>query len=196
MAAGYAFGWIEGAFIATRLSGDSDIREQGSGNAGASNVTNIMGWRYGALVALIDISKAFLPVLAARLLFDATFFQQLCVGSGVILGHIYPLPFAFRGGKGVASFIGMALALDWRLGIGLGLLLVVITVVTDHIFFASLTLYTALPILLWILGQPLEAVALSLGLTVLGYFKHRSNISAWRRGEETGLRAVIAKHRK
>lgn len=188
-------GWIEGALLISRFAGRIDIRQKGSGNVGASNVTNVLGWRYGAIVALIDIAKAFIPITLARVLFSAPFTLQFLVGFGVIIGHIYPLPFQFKGGKGIASLIGMCLALDWRLGLVMGALLIVITLVFDYIFIASLTLYTLFPIALAVTDRPTVTTGLAVILGIVGYVRHRSNIRALKNGEEVGLRAVIKKHR-
>ena len=100
---GYAFGCIQPAYFLGKMIGKMDIREQGSGNAGASNITAIMGWKYGVIVGLVDILKGIFAVLVVRWIYPDS--PDLAYLSGImaILGHIFPFYLKFRGGKGVAT---------------------------------------------------------------------------------------------
>ena len=110
-----------------------DIRNNGSGNLGASNATVLLGWGAGVIVALHDIGKAVLAVFLARLLFPETEAVGAAAGVAAVMGHIFPFYLKFKGGKGLASFWGLILALNWKVGLAMLLLGVVITVVTDFI---------------------------------------------------------------
>lgn len=181
--------------IISSVFGQFDIREKGSGNAGASNITNVMGWKFGATVALIDILKAFIPMTLARCFFHVDFTIMFVIGFGVILGHIFPLPHGFRGGKGLASLIGMCYALDWKLGLLMNLTLIVITLITDYIFIGALTLYVLLPIILMFTNKDILTIILGFILMFIGFFKHRSNMNSLKKGEEVGLKSVLKKHK-
>ena len=154
-----------------------------------------MGWKFGAIVALIDILKAFIPMTFARIFLDADFKALFIIGFFVILGHIFPLPLKFRGGKGIASLIGMCYALDYRIGLLMNITLILITVITDYIFIGSLTLYAILPIILFYTKKDAISIALALVLMLIGFHKHYSNMVSLKNGKEVGLRNVIKKHK-
>ena len=120
---GYLIGCLHGALAAQALSG-VNIKKEGVKNSGASNAAIVLGWKYGLLVAFIDIFKGFAAVAGLRLLLDSSNFSAdmiwtllFVVGSGVIFGHNFPFYMHFDGGKGTASVIGVMLALDWKLGL-------------------------------------------------------------------------------
>lgn len=115
--AGYLLGCVHGSNIAKLLSG-VNLKEVGHGNAGASNATLSLGWKYGILVALIDIGKAIAAIVLVRLYLNnmETFTTEQAsillylTGAAVILGHNFPIHMNFRGGKGTASLIGIFIA--------------------------------------------------------------------------------------
>ena len=114
---GYAFGSIQPAYILSKIVGKIDIREHGSGNAGASNITAIMGWKYGFLVGLVDILKGVFAVLVVKWIYP--FSPDLAFLSGImaIIGHIFPFYMKFRGGKGVAALaVGMMFGSNSEIG--------------------------------------------------------------------------------
>ena len=117
-----------------------DFRKGGSGNLGASNTTILLGWKAGVAVAVHDIGKAVLAVLLAKLLFPGQEYVGAAAGVSAVLGHVFPFYLRFKGGKGLASFFGAVLALNWKVGLVIALMLVVITLVTD---FISLTLFVS-----------------------------------------------------
>ena len=144
---GYFIGCIHGSAIAQKLSG-VNLKSVGSGNAGASNATLMLGWKYGVLVAVIDIFKGVLAIILLRLALpyidvnttEANTLLYLMAGA-VILGHNFPLQMKFKGGKGTASLIGTFIALDWQMGL-LGLaLFVVIGIATNYLVIGLLALY-------------------------------------------------------
>lgn len=192
---GYVFGWIEGALLISYIFGKFDIRNKGSGNAGASNITVIMGWKYGFLVALIDILKAFIPMTIAKFTLNASFTQIFILGFGVIIGHIYPLPFKFKGGKGAASFVGFSYALDFRLGLFMNILIISLTIITNYIFIGTLCMFFTLPLILIYFEAPSLTVLLSLVIAAIGLIKHISNIQNLKSGKETGLRSTLKKNK-
>ena len=112
--AGYLIGCINLSYLLSMRRG-FDIREHGSGNAGASNVIITMGKKIGAFVALFDIFKAYFAVKLAVTLFPTIFLVGIVTSVAVIMGHIFPFYMGFKGGKGFASLGGSILALDSRL---------------------------------------------------------------------------------
>lgn len=190
---GYLLGCFQSAFFIGKFFEKIDIREHGSNNAGASNVTNVMGWKYGILTAVFDILKGFLAVVLIRALYQENEFLYFIAGISSIIGHIYPIFLRFRGGKGVATLIGMTLAFKPILGIIIILFLVSITIVFDYIALGSVVIFTILPIGLYMYGYSFEYILISILLTLISYHKHRSNIKNIIEGNETGLREVFTR---
>ena len=188
---GYAFGCIQPAYFLSKVVGKMDIREQGSGNAGASNVTAIMGWKYGFIVGLIDILKGIFAVLVVKWIYPGN--PDLAYLSGImaILGHIFPFYMKFRGGKGVATLVGMMFGLNWKLGILFVLLVALPALLADYIVVGSFTAFIALPIVTYILSYPIVFTLMSICLTILCFYLHRANIQRIINKEELKIRAVI-----
>lgn len=193
---GYLFGCFEGAYIISKVFGNFDIREKGSGNAGASNVTSVMGWKYGIIVALFDMLKAIIPVTFFKYYVGATFEEYLFVGFAVIIGHILPLTLQFRGGKGAASFLGMSYGIDFRLGLLMNFIIIIVTVVTDYIFIGSISMFLTLPIVLIIFKQSAFSIVLSMLMLIIGIYKHKNNFVLYKNKTEGGLRAALNKSKK
>ncbi len=194
--AGYLLGCIQASFIIGRLVRKIDIREHGSTNAGASNATIVMGWKWGLVTFLVDFFKAMLAVWLIRWLYPAEPAAAFLAGTFAVLGHIYPFYLQFRGGKGIASLLGMFLAFDWRVGIIIVLIQVIVSLVTDYIAIGSFLLYAVLPFLLWYFDYTGFELIISILLTLIGFYKHIPNIGKIRRGEETGVKAVLFKKKR
>ncbi len=193
---GYLLGCIQTAYLVGQKVKSIDIRQHGTQNAGASNVTTLMGWRYGALVAMVDILKATLAVSLGRALAPQDVTPAFVAGAAAIVGHIFPVFLRFRGGKGAASLIGMLIGLDLRLALVAAALLVSLTLVTDYIALGSIAMYLMLPIGLYILHYSPLCIAISIGLAVLIIWKHWINITRIRTGTEVGLRSVMLKNKR
>jgi len=188
---GYAFGCIQSAYFLSKMFGKMDIREHGSGNAGASNITAIMGLKYGFFVALIDILKGIFAVLVVKWIFPNI--PDLAYLSGImaIIGHIFPFYLKFRGGKGVATLVGMMIGLNWKLGLLFGLLLVIPALLADYIVIGSFTTFIALPIVTYLLGYPIVFIIMSVCLSILVFYLHRANIHRIINKEELKISTVI-----
>lgn len=165
----------------------------GSGNPGTSNATLLMGWRAGAIVGIHDIGKGVLAVLLAELLFPELPYVGAVAGVACVLGHIYPVFLKFKGGKGFAAYIGMTLALNWKLALVLLVVLVIVTVITDYIVVGTVTTVVTVPVALGILTHSwLLAVILCVATSVI-LFKHRENyVRIWKR-TEIGLSSAFKK---
>ena len=173
-----------------------DIRTGGSGNLGASNATVLLGWRAGIAVALHDIGKSALAVILARLLFPGLPHISAVAGVASVLGHIFPFYLKFKGGKGFASYIGMTLALNWKLALVIAVLVLLITVITDYIVLGTTMTILTVPVYLGITEHSLLLALILCIATVTILYKHRMNYVRICRGTEIGLRSTMkGKHR-
>ena len=190
----YLLGSSSMAFYLSKWT-KKDFRSKGSGNLGASNAMVLLGWGAGVLVAVHDIGKAFLAVLLAKWLFPDLASIGAVAGVACVLGHIFPFYLKFKGGKGLASYIGMMLALDWRVALAVILLLVIVTLVTDYIVLGTVTVVISSPIGLALLASLVPALIIC-AATVVVLVKHRENYKRILNGTEIGLRvAATGKHR-
>ncbi|MBQ6799208.1 MAG: glycerol-3-phosphate acyltransferase [Oscillospiraceae bacterium] len=165
-----------------------DLREAGSKNLGASNAMVQLGWRAGILVGLHDIGKAFLSVLAAKLLWPQLPLIGAAAGVACVLGHMFPFYLKFRGGKGFAAYLGMTLALNWRFALVVMLIVVLVTLITDYIVVGTVTTVISVPAYLgWTERSPLLFFVLCIASAVI-LWKHRENYVRIYRGTEIGLR--------
>lgn len=191
MLIGYAFGCIQSAYLLGKTIGKIDIREHGSGNAGASNITTILGLKYGILVGLIDVLKGLAVVLVIKALFPGDINLAYLAGIMAVLGHIFPFFIKFRGGKGVATLVGMMFGVDWKLGILFALLVIIPALVTDYIVAGSFGVYLALPLVMYCEGLPLVFIIIAIGLAALCFYLHRGNIRRILNKEELKVSSVL-----
>lgn len=183
----YLLGSVSLAYFMTKRK-NIDARTSGTGNLGASNTKVLLGWGPAVLVAVHDIGKGVLAVLLAGILFPDLEYAGAAAGVACVLGHIFPFYLGFRGGKGLATFLGMTAALDWRVALGVALMLVLITVVTDYIALGTIAVSIAVPVVLLILtGDVGQVLILSLA-TVVMLVKHWKNLVRIKNGTEIGLR--------
>ena len=191
----YALGCSNMAFYLSKLH-KVDFRGGGSGNLGASNATILMGWKAGILVAIHDAGKALLAVLLANLLFPNLPNVGAVAGVAAVLGHIFPAPLRFRGGKGFASYVGMTLALNWKFALVVLGIVVLVTVITDYIVVGTTTTVLMVPSYLgWAHHSFLLAGILLIGTLVILY-KHRENYVRMANGTEIGLRSAAKGERR
>ena len=184
----YLIGCSNMALYLSRWKG-VNLRAGGSKNLGASNAFALMGWKAGLLVAVHDIGKAVLAVELSKWIFPAVPLLGFIAGVACVLGHMFPFYLRFHGGKGFASYLGMALALNWRAALVIFLAVVIITLVTDYVVIGTMTTVVSFPIYSALTGSCLTALLLSLVSLVIIY-KHRMNLVRIRRGTEIGLRSA------
>lgn len=186
---GYIFGCSNMAFYLAKFK-KVDIRESGSGNLGTSNATILLGWRAGVLTAIHDMGKAALSVFLAKLLFPQLEFVGAAAGVACVLGHIFPFYLKFKGGKGFAPYLGMTLALSWKIGLVMCVLIVVITVITDYLALATFTVVVAVPVWMGFVTHSMVPPLILLVATAVIFYKHRENFVRLRNGTEIGLRST------
>ena len=199
-------GNLMSSYLITKWVMGFDIREHGTGNAGGSNSFLIMGWKNGFIVGIVDILKAFLAVYIIRILYaghSEISLLMMISGSMAVMGHIFPFFMNFKGGKGMACFMGMCIGINAPLGLYCVLAIIAITIITDYVAVGSILAYLALPIVLafapeFFFGKPetynLYIVTVSLLIAVVGIWKHRGNIKNILNHEEKGLRGALKKH--
>lgn len=187
---GYLLGCSHMAFYIGKLK-KLDIRSAGSGNLGASNATVLFGWSSGILVALHDIGKAVLAVFLAKWLFPELSHIGAVAGIACVLGHIFPFYLGFRGGKGLASYFGMTLALNWKLALIVAAVIILMTLVTDFISMGTLSTIVVVPVYMGITTHSLLLVAILCIGTAVMFYKHWENIVRIAKHEEIGLRSTI-----
>ncbi|MBR6575061.1 MAG: glycerol-3-phosphate acyltransferase [Clostridia bacterium] len=171
-----------------------DLRAGGSGNLGASNATLLLGWKAGVLTAVHDTGKALLAVLLAQLLCPGSELMAAAAGIACVLGHIYPAPMKFRGGKGFAPYVGMTLALHWKFALVVLGVILLVTLLTDYIVVGTTTTVLMVPSYLGWTRQNLWLACILLIGTIVIICKHRENyIRIW---NGTEFRTTAAFRRK
>jgi glycerol-3-phosphate acyltransferase PlsY len=174
-ALGYLVGSISSAVLVCRLMGLPDPRTQGSGNPGATNVLRFGGRLAGGLTLAGDFLKGTLPVLVA-IAVDAGGAGLALAGLGAYLGHLYPVFFGFRGGKGVATGLGVLLGWNWLAALATVATWLLVAAITRISSLSALTAFLLAPAYVWYLtASPWLALAM-LVMTVVTYWRHRSNI--------------------
>jgi acyl phosphate:glycerol-3-phosphate acyltransferase len=182
----YLLGSIPFGLVIARALGLGDLRAIGSGNIGATNVLRT-GHRGAALATLLlDAGKGGIAVLAARFALGEDAAQVAALFS--FLGHLFPVWLGFRGGKGVATFLGTLLALAWPAGLLACATWAAVAALTRISSLSALVATAATPLWLLLLGRS-EAVALSLVLAALVFVRHAENIARLRHGTETRIGA-------
>jgi acyl phosphate:glycerol-3-phosphate acyltransferase len=184
IALGYLAGSVPFGLLLTRAAGLADVRQIGSGNIGATNVLRSGSKPVAAATLACDILKGTIPVLVFTVLGGET--AALLAGLAAVAGHIFPVWLRFRGGKGVATYLGVLLGLHWAYG----LVFVVIWLAMAGVFrissLAALTASTVMPLVALYQGRWLMAATLAaLGLAI--YATHRANIARLARGEEARI---------
>ncbi|HEY1707902.1 MAG TPA: glycerol-3-phosphate 1-O-acyltransferase PlsY [Rhizomicrobium sp.] len=187
---GYLLGSIPFGLIFTALSGGGDIRMIGSGNIGATNVLRT-GNRWAAAATLLcDGGKGAVAVLLAHYYLGAV--AALIAGLGAFLGHLFPVWLKFKGGKGVATFLGVSLSLYWPVGLLLMATWLVAAFIWRISSLSALIAAALSSVYMLLLGKPPLYAALTFVLTVLIFIMHRENIARLLKGEEPRIGAKKA----
>jgi len=181
--AAYLIGSISSAIIICRLMGLPDPREKGSGNPGATNVMRIGGKKAAAITLLGDLLKGLCPVYIANLL-GVSVELLTSIGLAAFMGHLYPVFFKFKGGKGVATSIGVLLGFSWLLGfafIGTWLLIYKVGKISSV---SALCASVLSPVYAWFISGDIVVVGASVVMMVFLLWRHKSNIQRLLNGEE------------
>ena len=187
---GYFLGCSNLAYYISRFA-KKDIRQSGTGNLGASNATVLFGWKAGVAVAVHDAGKALLAVLLAKLLFPDLEHAGAVAGVAAVLGHIYPFYLKFKGGKGTASFVGLTLAMNWKLALAVLGILILATIITDYIVIGTFSIIVTVPAYMGLFAHNLILMGIICIASFAIFWKHRENIGRMIRREEIGLRSTM-----
>ncbi len=184
---GYLAGAIPFGLLLTRRAGTPDLREIGSGNIGATNVLRTGRKDLAAATLVCDALKGTLAVLAAS--HAAGPDAAIAAGLGAFLGHLFPVWLRFKGGKGVATFIGLLIAFAWPAALGFCAIWLLVAFATRYSSLSALVASAATPALLWADGAPREALLFS-ALAVMLWVMHRANIGRLLAGTEGKIGAA------
>jgi acyl phosphate:glycerol-3-phosphate acyltransferase len=178
---GYLFGSIPFGLILTKLAGTQDLRSIGSGNIGATNVLRTGNKGLAAATLIGDMLKGTAAVVVAGMLWGPN--AAMIAGLGAFLGHLYPVWLKFKGGKGIATYIGVLLGLFWPAAAVFGAIWLATAFTTRYSSLSALVACFVTPIFLWFFGH-LALASLFAVLTLLSFWTHRENIRRLQAGTE------------
>lgn len=202
LCSGYLLGCLHGARIAQLISG-VNLKQAGVKNYGASNATIVLGKKFGALVAAIDIGKGLLAVILARIFAVHAGFSDensaliiFIAGATVVIGHTFPFHMKFNGGKGTATLIGILFGIHWLFGIIAFIIFIVTALATDYLVFGVLTLYLSLlSFSIWF-SPGIWPSLIATVLFLIALYKHFENIQRMKKGEESRITTVFKKKKE
>jgi glycerol-3-phosphate acyltransferase PlsY len=171
----YLLGSLSAGIIVCRLMGLSDPRQSGSGNPGATNVYRLHGKKAGGLALLGDVIKGIIPVLFARYAGGSEGIVAIC-GIAVFIGHLFPVFFRFRGGKGVATYLGVVIGTSWALGIMFIVTWFIVATLSRYSSVAGMTAAALTPLFALALTPDIAYVLGFLVMAPILIYRHRTNI--------------------
>lgn len=185
----YFLGAIPFAYIMTRLITGKDVRSYGSGNVGATNAARMLGFKYGALVAILDVLKGILAVTIAKTLLpvDAPTYYLLLAALTVIIGHNWSVFLKFSGGKGVATTFGVILSLYPLVFLIFLLIWVSLVLITRYVSLASIVSAMIVPVIVYLRTANIYHLLFTLLFAALIVFRHSSNIKRLIKGNESKM---------
>jgi glycerol-3-phosphate acyltransferase PlsY len=184
---GYLIGSVSFSFLFGRLAQGIDIRKHGSGNAGATNTLRVLGVGPAITVLFLDIGKGVLAVWVGWWIDFDNVLLPILAGIAVILGHNWPVFFAFRGGKGIATMIGVVATLCFIPGLVAGAIGIAAIFATRYVSLGSLLFAGLLPFSLLLFGREMELILFSIAIGVLAFYRHRGNIVKLAQGKENKI---------
>ncbi|MGW9124756.1 glycerol-3-phosphate 1-O-acyltransferase PlsY [Paenibacillus chitinolyticus] len=185
--AAYLLGSLSFSFIIGKLVKGIDIRSHGSGNAGATNTLRVLGKGPAVLVLVLDVVKAILAVWIGKWMAPDQIWVHVACGLAVIIGHNWPVFFGFRGGKGVATAIGVTATLCFLPAIFAGVIAIASIFLTRYVSLGSLLFTALLPFFVWGMGRPVEILWGVIVIGVFTFWRHRTNISKLVQGRENKI---------
>lgn len=184
----YLLGSVSTAIVVCRLMGLPDPRTEGSNNPGATNVLRIGGKKAAALTLAGDSLKGALPMLACHLLGVPVLVFALA-GLAAFLGHLYPVYFGFKGGKGVATALGVQFGLYWPIGVTVGLIWLFMARIVKISSLSALVAMGVAPIAVWYFWPEIELVVMQAVVSAILFWRHRSNIRNLLSGTEGRIKS-------
>lgn len=185
----YLLGSIAFSIVIARLVKGIDIRQHGSGNAGATNTLRILGKGPALLVFLLDVAKGVLAVFIGSWLSDGNMTVMTLSGLAAIVGHNWPVFFGFKGGKGIATTVGVMVTLAFLPALYAGIVAIGLIALTRYVSLGSLAFAALTPLFILLMDRPLPLLWGSLALCAFAFLRHRSNIVKLAQGKENKLGA-------
>ena len=180
---GYLFGSISTAIVTCKLMGLPDPRTEGSGNPGATNVLRLGGKKAAFLTLTGDMLKGLLPVLIGHALHASPLILS-ATALAAFLGHLYPVFFSFQGGKGVATALGVAFGLYWPVGLSVAGIWLLMAFLFHISSLSALTAMLLSPACFWLLKPEPEFIGVMIVITLMLFWRHRTNIRDLLNGAE------------
>ena len=193
--AGYLLGSIPFGYLIVRLTRGTDVRASGSGNIGATNVNRVAGAGAGLATLLLDAGKGYLAVWLAGRMTGGEVAWMAAAGLAAVVGHLYPVWLGFRGGKGVATAVGVFVPLCWMAVAAAAVVWVVVVSIWRYVSLASVVAAAVLPVCTYLLyapgthhAPPLSVSLVTAGISILIIVKHRENVRRLLAGSENRLK--------
>lgn len=181
---GYLLGSIPFGYLITRAAGLGDIRGIGSGNIGATNVLRTGKRHLAGLTLMLDALKATCAVILAASLYGSQ--AGLLAGAAAFIGHLFPVWLGFKGGKGVATYIGVLLGVAPAVVLVFAFVWLLIARLSRYSSLSALIATLVIPVALWIMGQPQVSLVMAV-LTVISWWRHKTNIERLISGTENKI---------
>lgn len=181
----YLLGNFATAYLVSKVSGKIDIRKYGSGNAGSTNVLRVLGAKPAAIAFLGDVLKGTAAVLIGRYIGGS--YGEILAGIFVVVGHNWPIVLGGKGGKGIATTIGLMIPIDPIMVLIIVITGVTVILITRYVSLGSVLGVTIYPIAMIITKKPIEYIIFSLVLSGMAIYRHRSNIGRLLKGTESKI---------
>jgi glycerol-3-phosphate acyltransferase PlsY len=181
---GYLLGSVNSSLVVGKIYG-KDVRKYGSGNAGLTNTLRVLGKKAAAMVLIGDVLKGVVSCLLGLYMFKDI--GLIAAGAGAILGHNWPLFFNFKGGKGVLVSASVLFMMDWRIGLIVLALFVIVVAITKFVSLGSIIGAALFPIIAVILKKDIIFIMFSFAIALLVIVRHRANIQRILKGNESKL---------
>jgi len=182
----YLLGSINTAYLFGKAHG-VDIRDKGSRNAGASNIKVNYGWAAGIFTGLCDMAKAIVAMKLCAHLFPGDELILFLAGGMTIVGHIFPFYMQFKGGKGFASYLGMMIGIDLKLGLIIVTLTIVLSLLSNYVVVGTLIVLIIVPLYFIYIKADISIIMIMIAISALIAYKHRINIRRLIAHEEMGV---------
>lgn len=190
---GYLLGNINASYILGKVFKGIDIREKGTSNAGAANAVIVLGWKLGAASFLIDALKAAAAMWIIKYITNGNTDLSVLAGVMAMVGHVYPVFLRFKGGKGIASILGIMLGLNGFIALVLYITIILGSLITNYLVIGELLILILFPIAVYLFGYSTFIVVLIVFVCLLSAYKLRDNLSRVFKGTEQKLSSVLSK---
>ncbi|MDK2810238.1 MAG: acyl phosphate:glycerol-3-phosphate acyltransferase [Petroclostridium sp.] len=186
----YLLGSINSSILVGRLWANIDIRKYGSGNAGATNTLRTLGKSAAAVVLIGDVLKGIIGVIIGRYL--AGEMGALTAGIACVLGHNFPIYFGFKGGKGILTSAGVIFMINWKIGLVLAVLVLLIIAITRYVSLGSIIGASLYPVVVLLFDRRgIEHIIFAVWIAVLAVYRHKTNIKRLLDGTESKLGSKV-----